>query len=310
MKKPPDKAMAPQSCTLLFYIYKPIMKSTYLQHYQFKKSITLRGVSGGSGLAYKEGVLYLVSDDSDILYAHDLKTNKLSKISLRKSGELEGPIEKSLKSDFESIGFAYGHYYLFGSGSAKNRFDGAELDADFTFIRRFSVEALFRKMMVVSGIGEEDFNVEGVILKDSSAFFFNRGNGPNRKNGIITVEDWQRSTFKGIDYHPIILPEKDGFPFGFSDAVLINGKVCFLATVEKAASVYDDGEIAGSALGILDMDTFKLTDFHLLTEDYKLEGITSSEIRSDGVKFYLCEDADQGITETHVFELEVIWKKV
>src|SRR5699024_1588850 len=137
---------------------------------------------------------------------------------------------------------------------------------------------IFRKMMEVSGIGEEDFNVEGVILKKSKAYFFNRGNGPNRKNGIIVVEDWPKTSFTVTDYHPLPLPEKDGFPFGFSDAVLIEDKICFLATVEKAASVYDDGEIAGSSFGILEVDTFALTDFHLLTEDYKLEGISPSEI--------------------------------
>lgn len=280
-----------------------------IQQINFSKIQTISPLSGGSGLVYKNDVLYIVSDDSDILYAYDLRKNHLNKISLRKSGAVQEVIEKSEKSDFEAIGFTKDHYYILGSGSAENRFEMAVLDSDFNFQKRISIEALYRKMMETSEVKEEDFNIEGVVLKDSTACFFNRGNGPNQKNGIFIVENWLGEDFKPVDFIPIELPEVQGFPYTFSDAVLIDKFICFLATNEKTTSVYDDGEILGSAFGILDRESFELIDFQILTTDYKLEGIALCHQDENSVKFYLCDDADDGVTETHLFELEVVWRE-
>jgi hypothetical protein len=43
----------------------------------------------------------------------------------------------------------------------------------------------------------------------------------------------------------------------FTDAVLVDGKIYFLATAENTAYAYDDGEILGS-LGRIDIETMKI----------------------------------------------------
>lgn len=266
---------------------------------------TLENITGASGLVYKEGKLYIVSDDSDVLYRNDLEENTTTKISLKDSGESMENIEKALKPDFESIAEDRGNYYVFGSGSAKGRFDRVELDKDFRFVNRISLEPLYREMMKHSGIAAEDFNIEGVIIRGEEILFFNRGNGPGRKNGILIVQQQNHSLFEFKSFHLLPLPAIKGFPFTFSDAILYEGLIYFLATAEKTESVYDDGDILGSALGTLDPNDFKLIDFKILTDNYKLEGLTPFPNNNQSIQFLTCEDADDSSGETQLFLIEL-----
>lgn len=273
--------------------------------FHFQKVSTIKGVSGGSGLIYKNNTLHIVSDDSDILYHYRLGDETLHKTILNTSGIEKEVIAKSEKSDFEAVSYWNNNYYIFGSGSATNRFDCVKLNAQFEFTARFSIENLFREMMRFANIAPEDFNIEGVILQDNVALFFNRGNGPAQKNGIILVENWLSDDFKVLGFHPVALPEIDGFPFTFSDAIYFDARIYFIATVEKTTSVYDDGEILGAAFGIMNADTFALLDFQIVTKTYKLEGLALDVVEKNTLRFWLCDDADNGITETHIFQLEI-----
>lgn len=262
---------------------------------------TLKYITGASGLVYKEGKLSIVSDDSEVLYVYDLENETTEKISLKTSGTVGENIEKALKPDFESIAEDRGKYYLFGSGSAKGRFDRVELDKDFQFVHRISMESLYRDMMKYSNIAPEDFNIEGVIIRGEEILFFNRGNGPGRKNGILSVRHQEHSKFEFKSFHPLPLPEVKGFPFAFSDALLHKGLIYFLATAEGADSVYDDGEALGSALGILDPNAFELKEFKMLTNQHKLEGLTPFPGEGHSTRFLACEDADDSGGETELF---------
>ncbi len=44
----------------------------------------------------------------------------------------------------------------------------------------------------------------------------------------------------------------------FTDAILVEDKIYFLATAEDTTSTYDDGEILGSIIGRMDSKTFKI----------------------------------------------------
>lgn len=263
------------------------------------------GITGASALIYKEGKLYIISDDSNLLYRYDLKENTTAKISLKTSGDSAENIEKALKPDFESIAEAEDAYYIFGSGSAKGRFDRVELDKDFRFVNRISMEPLYREMMKHSEIAPEDFNIEGVIIRKEEILFFNRGNGPGKKNGIIRVHHQNHSEFEFKSFHLLPLPEINGFPFGFSDAIEFRGNICFLATAEKILSVYEDGETLGSALGILHSEDFKPKEFKILTNQYKLEGLTPFPENDKSIRFLACEDADDSSGVTRVFLIEL-----
>jgi hypothetical protein len=58
----------------------------------------------------------------------------------------------------------------------------------------------------------------------------------------------------------------------FTDAVLVEGKIYFLATAENIASTYDDGEILGSLIGRIDIETMKIDFLKKLAPQINLKG--------------------------------------
>lgn len=300
-----SKSLLPARDNLSNGINTQKMKKMENHNPEFRLLQTVRGVTGGSGLIYHKDRLYILSDDSDFLFGYNLHGNQLEKVSLKGSGAPGQVMKKHLKPDFEAIAATPERYFIFGSGSAENRFDMVELDTDLRFISRGSLSALYQNMMRKTGINVHNFNIEGVIVNGHDAYFFNRGNGPQKQNGIIIVKNWRDTTYQIEKFIPIDLPAKEGSAFTFADAILLEDSIYFLATAEKTTSVYDDGEILGSALGVLALNSLELTDFHLLTEDYKLEGITF-QYRQDGrLHFLVSEDADNSEGGTRLFQLSL-----
>lgn len=277
-----------------------------IKELQFGQSLCIKGIGSGSGLIYEYPYLFIISDDSLVLYKYHIEKHLLRKISLAPDGAFTEGIPKSEKPDFEAITKYQNRFYIFGSGSGVHRFRSAVYDpSQDTVSDHPDLNPLYRQMMKSTGLQEEDFNIEGVILQEDSALFFNRGNGPKNKNGLIKVEE-RTSTRPGrIRYIPVELPYTDGIPFTFTDALLADRHIYFLATTEATTSTYEDGEVSGSALGILSRSDFQLTDFRFITADYKLEGITLYEKTAHQISFLACEDADDGILETKIFQLSI-----
>lgn len=278
---------------------------------ELNRQFAIPAFSGGSGIFYIDDMIYIISDKSNVLSAFDAdKGQIIRKISLQMDGSLEENIMKKYKPDFEAFVPWDGRYYIFGSGSAKHRFDLVIIDEHFRFVERSSIKNLYQAMMEMSGIGSEDFNIEGVILTDESALFFNRGNGPNRKNGIISVKNWLTGEPEVTAFKNIVLPAIDGQEASFSDAILHNGHICFLANAEDTRSVYDDGKVAGSAIGLMHLDTLEVLDYHIIERDVKYEGITMyKQLKEpDRTVFLLCDDNDFE-HETLISQLTVFWGK-
>lgn len=278
---------------------------------ELNRQFAIPAFSGGSGIFYIDDMIYIISDKSNVLSAFDAdKGQIIRKISLQMDGSLEENIMKKYKPDFEAFVPWGGRYYIFGSGSAKHRFDLVILDEHFLIVERSSIKHLYQAMMEMSGIGSEDFNIEGVILTDESALFFNRGNGPNRKNGIISVKNWLTGAPEVTAFKNITLPAIDSQEASFSDAILHNGHICFLANAEDTRSVYDDGKVAGSAIGLMQLDTLEVLDYHIIERDVKYEGITMyKQLKEpDRTVFLLCDDNDFE-HETLISQLTVFWGK-
>lgn len=278
---------------------------------ELNRQFAIPAFSGGSGIFYIDDMIYIISDKSNVLSVFDADTGQIiRKISLQMDGSLEENIMKKYKPDFEAFVPWGGRYYIFGSGSAKHRFDLVILDEHFLIVERSSIKHLYQAMMEMSGIGSEDFNIEGVILTDESALFFNRGNGPNRKNGIISVKNWLTGAPEVTAFKNITLPAIDSQEAAFSDAILHNGYICFLANAEDTRSVYDDGKVAGSAIGLMQLDTLEVLDYHIIERDVKYEGITMyKQLKEpDRTVFLLCDDNDFE-HETLISQLTVFWGK-
>lgn len=265
---------------------------------------TISGISGASGIYYENGNLYLISDNSYVLYCYSLISKSLQTINLNFGRTLEKNIAKKLKPDFEAFTKHENHFYIFGSGSAENRFSMLKVNADFSNIKSFSLQNLYSKIMQCCNIMPEDFNIEGVILSGKTAYFFNRGNGPNKKNGIISISEWQNLQPHIIDFKQIELPKINGGISDFTDAVLYNNYIYFTASAEDTVSTYDDGKVLGSGIGKISLLNFELLDFKIISNEFKIEGLTIFEKQQSKISFLLCEDSDNNNEETKVFKYD------
>lgn len=266
--------------------------------------IYLVGVGAASGLVYSDNYLKVISDDSNVLYTYSMDGNNLDKLSLHPSGELLEKRAKPEKSDFEAITSYQDTYYIFGSGSDKNRNSLIQVAGKEGTVSEESLLPLYQELRREAAIGEEDFNIEGAIIHKGDLLLFNRGNGPNQKNGVFFIADFLNdSSSYNTSFQQIDLPRIHGVPFGFTDTILDGDKIYFLAAAEAGESTYQDGQVLGSLIGQIDLKTMQLESSMQITNRYKFEGITAFEKSEENISFLLCEDPDDGGQETKIFKL-------
>lgn len=257
------------------------------------------GISAASGIVYNNDYLQIISDDANVLYTYDIKKENLSKNSLLSDLSLQENVAKTIKKDFEAITTDGEHYFLFGSGSTSNRKELIELDVKTKeLIAKHDLEILYESMKSFAQIGDEDFNIEGVVVDGETWYFFNRGNGPTSANGIFTVTAKNLLEDFNIVYNPIELPKIEGHQTSFTDATLVDNKLFFLATAEKTSSTYHDGEIAGSIIGRINPKKMKLEKTRQISQTNKFEGLSLYKKEGKNLAFLLCEDPDNPETKT------------
>lgn len=265
------------------------------------------GLSAASGIFYKDNNLHFISDDSEVFYSYNLPQNRLYKTSLSADWVIREQMPKSTKPDFEALTTDGTSYYVFGSGSTPYREKLLEINTlTKEVISENELDILYISMKSFAEIDDDDFNIEGVILDKDTWYFFNRGNGPKHKNGIFTVTGNSILDEFNIVYNPVKLPKIKGVQTGFTDAVMVDQSIYFIAAAEDSNSNYSDGKIMGSILGKINPDTMKLEKTKTISRDHKFEGITLMENNKKELVFLLCEDNDQGHNETQVFRLSIL----
>lgn len=266
----------------------------------------IQGIGAASGLVYNDGRLMLISDNSNCLYSYDMKPGKLSKKALEPYGIAEN-IPKKDKPDYEAMALADGKVYLFGSGSTQRRNYTAIISADQTQTSIFDLSKLYAAMRKAAGISTDDFNIEGVTRLGAKWFFFLRGNGPKGNNGVFLVTgNITGGDDFSVSYHAIPLPDCNGMPATFTDAVAVDNLIYFVGTAENSNSVYHDGEILGSMIGCLDPETMKVIFTKQITKTHKFEGLALFKKTEKEITFLLCEDNDTEVSESGIYELRLI----
>jgi hypothetical protein len=276
-----------------------------MQDFMLSVFFSIQGIGAASGLVFHEQVLWLISDNSNRLYAYDTSEKKLSEFALP-GAEGNQNIPKKLKPDFEAIALHDDKLYLFGSGSTPNRnkMFVTDLKPGIAFEEK-DLSDLYEKMQKQSNLGIDDFNIEGVINNGPQWFFFQRGNGPAGKNGIFTVNGNLLGDDFAISYKDLTLPEIGGIPATFTDAAMVDGQIWFLATAEKSNSVYEDGEILGSMVGQIHLEKLEMTSSTVISTTHKFEGITLYRKEKNTITFLLCEDNDQEASESGIYKLSL-----
>ena len=269
-----------------------------MKNFTLTNLFTIKGISAASGLLFSQNVLFVISDSSSFLYQYDIEKNLLLKFPLVK--EPAENIPKQDKLDLESITQHGNQIIILGSGSTEKRTTMFTLDLSTDALQTQDLKPLYQKLKTVSELNDAQFNIEGAIYANETLVLFQRGNSEESQNGIFIVPNNQKDNIRFI---PIILPTLDGIETTFTDAILVNDKIYFLACAENTSSTYEDGEVLGSILGVMHAPTFEIMDIKLLSEHQKFEGITLYKNTDEAIEFLLCEDNDTELSESIIYKL-------
>ena len=277
-----------------------------MQKFQLELFFHIIGIGSASGLLLNGTSLYLVSDNSHILYDYSLTYKKLEKINIAPQG-YNGPLEnvpKKDKADYEALSAMGEELYLFGSGSTAKRNTILHVDLLSKKVHPpINAAELYQAMQDFSEINAENFNIEAVANDGNTWYVFNRGNGPKAQNGVFTLNGDINETFFQIVYNEVALPKINGAQSSFTDAVLVDGKLYFLAAAEKSDSTYHDGEVAGTLIGRMDPESMEVEFTEVISLKNKFEGITLYKKNDNSLEFLLCEDTDSDAAESDIYKL-------
>lgn len=278
-----------------------------METFQLQLLLKIIGLGSASGLLFNNDILLAIGDNSSFLYEYHINTKELQKHPLLENAS--EAVAKKDKLDFEAIAQFDNKIYLFGSGSTEKRMQMITVDATSKkVLATTDLSNLYASMQSFAEIKPEDFNIEGVAYNGENWFLFNRGNGTNGQNVVFTIGGANLTDDFSVVFNKIKLPKIKGVRSTFTDALLIDDKIYFLATAEDTANTYDDGEVLGSLIGRIDAATMKLDFTKKITDSHKLEGIALAKKSEKDLEFILCEDNDTELLESNIFKLTITLK--
>lgn len=254
-----------------------------MEKFQLSPLFEIQGIGSASGIVYHNEFLFIISDNSSYLYQYDIVTKHLDRIPLVQNSQENIP--KKDKLDFEAIALKDNKLHIFGSGSTENRNKKFTYDTITSKIEEENLEPVYKFIKHNLNITDDELNIEGALYKDEILYLFQRGNGCDNKNGIIILN-------KEVLFIPTALPKIKNIRATFTDAILIDNKIYFLAAAEDTTSTYDDGEVLGSIVGCLDAITFEIEFTNQISNSIKFEGLTLYKKTATQIEFLLCEDKD------------------
>ncbi|MEC4049402.1 hypothetical protein OX284_008170 [Flavobacterium sp. SUN046] len=276
-----------------------------MEKIQFSLLLKIIGLGSASGLIYHDNTIVGIGDNSTYLYEYHMDDHKLEKHPLAVISQEATP--KEFKSDFEAITQYQDSIYIFGSGSTEKRNKMLKVDAKTKkVISTTDLSDLYFSLQSFGEIKPEDFNIEGAIYNGNTWYLFNRGNGKTNQNVLFTVDGKNLTNEYRVVVNNYKLPKIKGVRTSFTDAVLVEDKIYFLATAEDTASTYEDGEILGSVIGRIDLKTMKIDFTKQITDTHKLEGITLYHKSDEAIEFLLCEDNDTEVLESNIYKLKIL----
>jgi len=270
------------------------MDNSKLENY-----IKIIGLGSASGLLYIENSLFIVSDNSTFLYKYSLQEKDLTKIPLLANAEENIP--KKDKYDFESITLKGTKLHLLGSGSTSNREKRITYDLTTAAVTEKDLSKLYQNLKQYASISDEELNIEGTLFYNEKWYLFQRGNGLNSRNGIFIINSLK--TPSKIEFVKAPLPKINQIETSFTDAILVENKIYFLATAENTTSTYDDGEIFGTIIGRMNSETFEIECTQKISDTHKFEGVTLYKKSDSQIQFLICEDNDTEVLETNIYKL-------
>ena len=270
-----------------------------MENFTLQLQFQITGIGSASGLIYKDNSLFVISDNSSFLYEYDVREKELTKIPLLENGQENIP--KKNKFDFESIAIKGNKLHILGSGSTSKREKRLTYHLETKEVIEKSLSKLYQNLKQTASISDDELNIEGAIFCDKNWLLFQRGNGANSRNGVFKINSLK--TEFDAEFIEVLLPKIKHIETSFTDAILVEDKIYFLATAEDTTSTYDDGEILGSVIGRMDSKTFKIEFTQKISDSHKFEGVTLYSKTETEIQFLICEDNDTAVLETNIYKL-------
>lgn len=213
--------------------------------------VRIAGVTGGSALLRHGGELIAVHDDAFRVTRIGLPSLAPAPWIIADDGRV---LPKAEKPDFEAaLDLGGGRVMVLGSGSTPRRCRIALLDVDRGAAEIRERPDLYAALERALGTGERP-NIEGAVSDAARVELFHRGSG-GAPSAILEVprEVLDGSAAGVTAVRCARLGTLDGVPLAFTDAaLLLGGRVAFLAAAEDAPNAIADGPVTGSVLGVLD----------------------------------------------------------
>ncbi|MGV3502269.1 MAG: DUF6929 family protein [Adhaeribacter sp.] len=233
-------------------------------------------IPSGSGMELAGGKLYLIGDDSPFLYVLDTASlRQTASIRLFASDDFQsGRIPKMRKPDLECLTLlplnGVNTLVAFGSGSTdqRNRCFTIALPAGPQArprVQEHSLQRLYAALQADQNLlGKETLNLEAAATTPDHLLLLQRAaqEGPNlvlafpRKEFAAYLEG-RRRELPGYTALPFHLPELGGQAARFSGATVFGRRLFFTASVENTGDAIQDGEVLGSFIGWLNLDSLK-----------------------------------------------------
>ncbi|WP_434997814.1 DUF6929 family protein [Vibrio scophthalmi] len=297
---------------------------------EFSNRTLNNDLPSASGVVVVDKKIFAVGDDSPWLYQLSPEFTIVEKDLIKEYPVREnGRIVKKVKPDFEALDnievSGKPSFVMLGSGSKLDVREWAfVISQDKQLKIERSLKPLYKNLRVAAGYSaEQEINVEGLATSDDSAFIINRGNGGSNVIFELDLETFQEYLAGAVDqvndiktYH-VNLPVVEGFEAGLSGAAYWEEteSLVLTASIEATGDAYNDGEILGSYVGLIELDelsTSKTVDLsqnliplmegnkRLIT---KLESVAFTQQSDTAVSGVVASDNDDGTSEFFNFTL-------
>ena len=233
----------------------------------------LEDVPSASGIVKFKDNFYVIGDDSPYLFRLDKNFNTLSKNLIYSSEKIQGQsIPKIDKPDFEAMEMiSETEILVFGSGSKspeRNVCVLVEIGDEINH-KLYDISLFYEHIRNMKLMHSYELDIEALAINGDVMYLFNRG-----RNIIFSFsyQEFIASCKTGTNF-PIpkanlfLLPKINGLEAGFSGATTIfedKPYIIFTASVEDSPNAYDDGEVLGSFIGLIEIKQEELANDFLI----------------------------------------------
>lgn len=307
--------------TILLVALLLLLQACHQQDLKLTKldSLNLDGLPSGSGIVVYQDNYYAIGDDSPFLFQLNNDFEIIRKIPFLDPIPDTERIPKSIKPDFEALELiGENEMIVFGSGSKSPERDVFTriLLNDSVAIEKYDISSFYKNLKNLPSFKGSELNIEAAAYHGNHIFLFNR-----KKNLVIRFNYEELLTYiKGERTFPqpvikqFVLPKIKGIEAGFSGATTLKRKpkIIFTASVENTDNAYDDGEILGSFLGMIDISNTAISASYAFCEipntevNLKVESVSVvEEIEPGRTKVVLITDDDKG--NSILLHSELLW---